>query len=410
MPDGTSDPADRAIAPFPQPRDQRCPFDPPPELLRRQRQEPVSRMRIWDGSVAWVFTRYEDGKAVLSDDRFSADPRRPGFPEKNVAYAATIGQDRNLRTMDNPEHDRMKRMMVRDFTAHRVNEIRPYIQQLVDQLIAAMQASGPPADLVAGLAKALPTMIICELLGVPYEARGFFWAHAKQLLAASTEQAAADAGERLNAFMQELIDAKTAAPGNDLISRLVHEQVVPGHLSREELLSVARLILVAGHNTTASMIGLSCLLVLQHPEVADELRASDDPALIRNAVDEMFRYLGTNHGGRRRVAIEDVEFAGHRIRAGEGVIVMNNVMDRDHAIYAEADRFDIHRPNARANVAFGYGIHQCPGQLLARAELQTVHATLWKRMPTLRLAARLEDLCFIEDGPSYQLAALPVSW
>ncbi len=181
---------DSGVAPFPQPRDGRCPFDPPPELVRRLSEQPISKMRIWDGSEAWVITRYEDGKTVLSDDRFSADPRIPGFPEKNVAYAATIGQDRNLRTMDNPEHDVMKRMMVRDFTAHRVNEIRPYIQQLVDQLIDDMISRGPPADLVTDLAKALPTMIICEVLGVPYESRHFFWVHAKQLLAASTASAA----------------------------------------------------------------------------------------------------------------------------------------------------------------------------------------------------------------------------
>ncbi|HSV83263.1 MAG TPA: cytochrome P450 [Ramlibacter sp.] len=399
---------DQAI--FPQPRDPRCPFDPPPELLRRLREAPISRMRIWDGSSAWVITRYEDGKSVLGDDRFSADPRRPGFPEKNVAYATTIGQDRNLRTMDNPEHDVMKRMMVRDFTAHRVNEIRPYIQQLVDQLLDDMVRKGPPADLVTDLAKALPTMIICELLGVPYESRHFFWVEAKQLLAAPTAEAAAAAGERLNAFVEQLIDLKTATPGNDLISRLVHEQVLPGRLTRAEVLSVTRLILVAGHNTTASMIGLSCLLLLRSPEVASELRATTDPAVIRNAVDEMFRYLGTNHGGRRRVAVADVEIGGQTIRAGEGVIVMNNIMDRDETVFPDAAHFDIHRPNTRANVAFGYGIHQCPGQLLARAELQTVHATLWKRLPTLRLAAPSEALTFVEDGPSYQVASVPVSW
>jgi len=395
---------------FPPPRDLGHPFDPPPELMRRQKEEPVSRMRLWNGMEAWLVTRYADGRFVLLDERFSVDPRRPGFPEKNVAYESTIGKDRNIRVIDNPEHDIQKRMMVADFTVKRVNEIKPYVETLVDKLIDNMLNQTKPVDIIPSLAMALPTMVICELLGVPYDQRDFFWIRAKAVLAAKTASDAIAAGDDLNTFIEELIETKTKSPSNDLISRLVHEQVIPGHLEREILVSIGRLLLVAGHDTTAGMIGLSTLLVLVTPGAADELRDNTDPEFLRNAVEEMFRYLGTIHAGRRRVAKEDVIVGGQLIRAGEGVIVLNNVMDRDETVFPNAGKVDFRRPNTRANNAFGFGIHQCLGQLLARMELQTVHSKVWKRIPTLRLAVPLETLHFWEEGSNYEVTSVPVTW
>jgi len=395
---------------FPPPRDLRHPFDPPPELMRRLREEPVSKMRLWNGKEAWLIARYADGRAVLSDERFSADPRRPNFPEKNIAYEQTIGKDRNIRVLDNPEHDIQKRMMVADFTVKRVNEVRPYVETLVDKLIDEMLAAGPPADIIEKLAMALPTKVICELLGVPYEDRDYFWIRAKAVLAAKTAPEASAAGNDLSQFIEQLIELKIKSPANDLISRLVHEQMLPGNLPRDVLVSIGRLLLVAGHDTTAGMIGLSTLAVLVDPKAQAELRENEDPDFLKNAVEEMFRYLGTIHAGRRRVATTDVVVGGQMIRAGEGVIVLNNVMDRDESVFPHADKLDFRRPNTRANNAFGFGIHQCLGQLLARVELQIVHAKLWKRMPTLKLAAPLESLHFWEEGSNYEVTSVPVTW
>ena len=396
---------------FPPPRDLRCPFDPPPELQRRLREEPISKMKTWDGTEAWLITTYEDGRAALSDDRLSADPTNPGFPEKNVAYANTLGKDRTIRAIDNPEHDRQKRMMVRDFTAKRVEEIRPYVQKLTDGLIDDMLKQKQPFDILPGLAVSLPTMVICELIGVPYEEREFFGHRAKAALAAPTAEEAAKAGNDLNEYFERIIDLKIKSPANDLISRMVHEQMLKGHFPRTELVALSRLLLVAGHDTTAGMIGLSTLLLLQHPKVVNEIRErSNDAPFIRNAVDEMFRILGTTHAGRRRVAIADLEIGGRLIRKGEGVIVLNNLMDRDQSIFPNAAKFDVHRSNARVNVAFGFGIHQCPGQLLARMELAVVHSTLWRRVPTLRLAVPLSKIHFFEDGANYEIETLPVTW
>jgi cytochrome P450 len=396
---------------FPPPRDLAiCPFDPPADLLRRLREEPVSRMRIWDGTEAWVITRYEDGRAVLSDDRFSADPRHAGFPEKNIAYATTLGKDRTIRAIDNPEHDRQKRMMIRDFTVKRVEQIRPYIVSLVENILDTMLTTSETADLVAELAVPLPTMVICETLGVPYSDREYFGVRAKALLAAATQVEAAEAEQDILAYFERLIDLKIEAPADDLISRLVHEQMLPGNFNREDLVRLSRLLLVAGHDTTAGMIGLSSLVLLTDAEARREVQESVDPKFIQNAVDELFRYLGTTHAGRRRVAIAEVEVGGQLIRPNEGVIVLNNVMDRDESVFPHADRLDLHRPNTRSNVAFGYGIHQCPGQLLARTELQVIHSILWKRIPTLKLAVPMSDLTFVETGSNFEVETLPVTW
>jgi cytochrome P450 len=155
------------------------------------RDEPVSKVRLWDGSEAWLVTRYADGRVILGDDRFSADPRRPGYPEKSPVYSSTIGQDRNIRVLDNPEHDAQKRMLVRDFTVKRVNEIRPHVQAIVDKLIDDMLESGPPSEFISQFATPVPTVLICELLGVPYEERSFFGHRTKALLSAPTVAARA---------------------------------------------------------------------------------------------------------------------------------------------------------------------------------------------------------------------------
>lgn len=404
--------SDTSLGHFPPPRDiERCPFDPPPELMRRLREEPVSKMRIWDGQEAWVITRYRDGRAVLSDDqRFSADPTNPGFPEKNIAYKTTLGKDRNIRGIDNPEHDRQKRMMIHDFTVKRVAEIRPKVEQLVDDVLDDMLTSEPPADLVSRLAVTIPTMVICELLGVPYGDREFFGHRAKALLAAPTAEQAAAAEADMVQYFEQLIDLKIDAPSNDLISRMVHEQVLPGHYARRDLVSLSRLLLVAGHDTTAGMISLSVLLLLRTPEALAEIRDSKDPTFIASAVDEMFRYLGTTHAGRRRVAIAEVTVGDTVIRPNEGVIVLNNVMDRDSTVFPNPHQLDFHRDNIRANTAFGYGIHQCPGQLLARMELQVLHSKIWERVPTLALALPMSELDFLEAGSNFEVETLPVTW
>ncbi|MCW2883139.1 MAG: cytochrome, partial [Streptosporangiaceae bacterium] len=169
------------------------------------------------------------------------------------------------------------------------------------------------------------------------------------------------------------------------------------------------LLLVAGHETTANMIALGTLTMLQHPDQLAELREADDPKLVANAVEELLRYLNITHSGRRRVAIEDVEVGGHLVKAGEGVIAANDSGNRDENVFPDPDGLDIHR-QARHHIAFGYGIHQCLGQPLARVELQVVYGTLYRRIPTLRLAVPLEEVNFKHDMLVYGVHELLVSW
>jgi cytochrome P450 len=396
---------------YPPKRDMGQPFEPPEILLQMQRESPIGRVRIWDGSTPWLILRYEDGRAALLSDRISNDSSRPGFPEKSAAYLATLGQDRNLRTYDNPKHDVHKRMFIRDFTVRRVEAIRPAIEARVDELIDILLAQQKPIDFLEAFAMPLPTTVICELLGVPYSHREFFGDRTVRCLSSdSSHEEASQAGEELNAFFEEMIDMKQQDPADDLLSRLVHEQLNLGLLERHEVVSMARLIVIAGHETTAKTLGLGVLTLMLQPDALAEVRSTTDQALLLNTVDEILRFTSVLHTGRRRIAVEDVEIGGQLIQAGEGMIVANNICDRDESVFPGAARFDIHRENARANMAFGYGIHQCLGQLLSRVEMQIVHDRLWKRIPSLRLAIPMTDIIFDEESSVYGLRSLPTTW
>jgi cytochrome P450 len=395
---------------YPMARDQGCPFDPPPDLGRLREQQPVTRVRIWDGSTPWLITRYADQRALLADRDISADTTLSGYPHQNAAIQARRGQTRSFIGMDDPDHARLRRMLTGDFAIKRIEAMRPKIQRIADELIDGMLARTPPVDLVEQLGLALPSLVICELLGVPYEDHAFFQRSSRVLLSRTTSvEDAVAVTQRLRDYLTELIIAKEKDPGEDLLSRLVTEQVRTGGLTRDELARMGILLLVAGHETTANMISLGTLALLNHPDQLAELRETSDPALIAAAVEEMLRYLTIVHSGRRRVALKDIEVGGQLIRAGEGLILTNDTANRDPGAFAEPDQLDIHR-NARRHVAFGFGIHQCLGQPLARVELQVVYGTLYRRIPTLRLAVSTGELSFKHDAVVYGVYELPVAW
>jgi cytochrome P450 len=210
-------------------------------------------------------------------------------------------------------------------------------------------------------------------------------------------------------YLDRLITEKLKHPGNrdDLISRLVTSQVVPGHMTREEALATIELLLMGGHETTANMIALGTLSLLTHPEQKDALVA--DPSLVGNAVEEMLRYHTIVHYNGPRVAMEDVDVNGTLIRKGEGVLALITAANRDPASFADPDAFDIRR-EARHHVAFSFGIHQCLGQPLAPAELQIVFSTLFQRLPKLRLTVPVDEIKFRYDAFVYGVDALPVTW
>jgi pentalenic acid synthase len=217
-----------------------------------------------------------------------------------------------------------------------------------------------------------------------------------------------DARDQLEDYFDELIDhkQKQPEPGDGVLDELVHRQLRDGELTREQLIALAIILLVAGHETTANMISLGTYTLLQHPDRLAELRT--DPALIPDAVEELMRMLSIADG-LLRMALEDIEVAGTTIRAGDGVVFSTSVINRDEDVYVDPDTLDWHRP-ARHHVAFGFGIHQCLGQNLARAELEIALRTLFDRLPALRLAAPTDEIPFKPGDTIQGMLELPVTW
>ncbi|MFE7529821.1 cytochrome P450 [Kitasatospora sp. NPDC057542] len=397
------------VADYPMPRAAGCPFDPPPALRTLQAEAPISRVRLWDGSAPWLVTRYEDVRALLADPRISSESTHPHYPHQTPAMKERRRQSRTFITMDDPEHARLRRMVTAAFAIKHVEALRPAVQKIVDDLIDAMLTRPKPVDLVQAFALPVPSLVICGLLGVPYADHDFFQANSKILVKTTTtpEQARA-ATQRLIDYLDRLVGDKLTHPADDLLSMLA-ERVRVGELSRREAANMGMLLLIAGHETTANMIALGTLALLQHPDQLARVRGSDDPKPIASAVEELLRYLTIVHSGRRRVALADIEVGGVTIHAGEGVVLANDIGNRDPAVFPDPDRLDVER-NPRHHVAFGFGIHQCLGQPLARLELQVVYSTLYRRIPTLRLAVDLDQIPFKHDGTVYGVYELPITW
>jgi cytochrome P450 len=301
-------------------------------------------------------------------------------------------------------------MLVGEFTVRRIEALRPLIVESVTELLDEMAAGPNPADFVSAFALPLPSLVICHLLGVPYGDHELFQRHSRDMLDSTGDPAAAlRAGKELALYMHGLIKAKQADPGDDLLSRLIDARLRTGELTSREMTSMAILLLVAGHDTTMNQLGLGLAALLRNPEQARQLREATDPEVINGAVEELLRLLTITHFGRRRVAIEDVEIGGTVIKAGEGVIAAGDIANRDPDVFADPDRFDPARKPNR-HVAFGFGVHQCLGQPLARLELQIAFPALLRRFPNLRLAVDFDQVEFRAQLPIYGPRALPVTW
>ncbi|MFD8749589.1 cytochrome P450 [Kitasatospora sp. NPDC059577] len=381
-----------------------CPFAPPPAYQQAQQQEPISRVSLWDGAPSWLVTRHEDVKAVLSDARFSSDSSRSGFPFISAgARQLNAGQPTFIR-MDDPEHARLRRMLTGEFMIKKVEAMRPEVQRIADDLLDRMTTGRTGADLVHEFALPLPSLVICLLLGVPYQEHDFFQECSRILLRRDASPEEVDAArERLSDYLIQLTEAKRAEPDDGILSRLIAR----GELSTEEIGLMGRLLLVAGHETTANMTALSVLALLRNPDQLDHLRRH--PESVPGAVEELLRYLTIVHSGLTRVATEDVEVGGVRIRAGEGVICMINTANRDAGEFPDGDELDLTR-DARRHLAFGFGVHQCLGQPLARLELQIALDTILRRLPGLRLDVPFEDVRFRGEMLIYGVHELPIAW
>ncbi|XUL93327.1 cytochrome P450 [Streptomyces galilaeus] len=399
-----------AVPGYPMERDARCPLAPPPAVHGLRDGKPISRVRIWNGATPWLITRHADQRALLTDPRVSDDDLEPGFPYVN-AHRAEIAPHtpRLITNTDAPEHTRLRRTVNAPFLVKRIEAMRAPVQKIVDELIDDMLAGPNPADLLTALALPVPSLVIAELLGVPYEDHDFFQRSSSIALdSAASPQEAREASGALAAYLDKLIGLKLENPGEGVLSEMAG-RVKAGEMTRTEAVHMGVAMLIAGHETTATMISLGTLALLQNPGQLALVRDTDDPKVIAGAVDELLRYLTIVQTGVRRVAKADIEIGGVTIKAGEGMIFDLHAANWDPEAFPEADRLDITR-SARQHQAFGYGPHQCLGQNLARLELQVVYGTLYRRVPTLRLAAPVEQLAFDRTGTTYGVACLPVAW
>lgn len=389
------------------PQDRTCPYHPPTAYEPLRKARPLSRVTLFDGRSVWVVTGLAEARALLADGRLSTDRRNAAFPTPTRRFKGLQSSRRAaLLGFDDPEHHIQRRMLIPSFTLKRTAALRPRIQQTVDRLIDRMAAAGPPAELVSAFALPVPSMVICALLGVPYEDHEFFEGESRRLLRGPEAADVEDARRRLDEYLADLIGRKRREPGDGLLDELIAERLETGEIGVGELVDLAAILLIAGHETTANMISLGTFTLLSHPEQLAELRT--DPALISSAVEELMRFLSIADG-MLRVATEDIEIGGVTIRADDGVVFSTSVINRDESAFEDPDALDWHRPT-RHHVAFGFGIHQCLGQNLARAEMEIALGTLFERLPGLRLAAE-PDLIPFKPGDTIQgMVELPVAW
>ncbi|MFH9243973.1 cytochrome P450 [Streptomyces lydicus] len=369
-------------------------------------QGPVHRVRVPNGPDVWLVVGHEAVRGALTDPRLSKNWRASGQLGPAGEESALFT---NMLDADPPHHTRLRKLVAKEFTARRVEALRPRVQQITDELLDAMLAAPDGrADLVEALAFPLPMTVICELIGVPAMDREAFRGWSNELVAPTGEEAAYAATVAMSDYLVGLIEARRKDPGEGLLSDLIRTSDEDGdQLSREELVGTAFLLLVAGHETTVSLLSNGVRALLQHPAQLAALRA--DFSLLDNAVEEMLRYDGPVETATWRFSSEPVEIGGTLIPAGETILVALASASRDPERYSAADDFDITR-DARGHAAFGHGIHFCLGAPLARLEARIALRSLLERCPDLALDVDPGALTWRTGMLIRGTEQLPVRW
>lgn len=370
---------------------------------------PMSRVVFPSGCEGWLVTRYEDVRLIFSDTRFSRNLLAPGAPCLIEPGDFSTGEH-SILNMDPPDHTRLRKLTAQAFTVRRIAGLRPRIQEIAGTLLRAMIEHGPPVDLVEMFAFPLPTAVMCEILGVPFEGRERFRQWSRVIVTPMAYSPAEVAQARRDGAddMAALVAVKRATPGEDLLSVLVHARDEDGdRLTEAELIDLATQLLLAGHETTVSLIATGIVLLAGNPDQLAALRS--DPGLTEGAVEEIMRFDGPADASLLRLALEDVELSAGVVRRGEAVLAHTGAANRDEAAFPGASRFDIRRRNA-PQLGFGHGLHFCLGAALARLEGEIAFRTLLDGLPGLDLAVPASAIAWRPPLSIRGPEAVPVTW
>lgn len=387
--------------------------DPYPYYAGLRRECPVAKVRQGNGMEMYLVTRYEDARAALNDARLGKNPKHgaamlaaSGAPLPKESGSNLAG---HMLASDPPEHTRLRGLLAREFTARRVEVMRERVQRTADELvdgIADRLSDGQGVvDLLTEFAFPLPMTVIADLLGIPLADKDKFRAWSQAVLLPLGTPGKAEGVQEFSAYLADLMQAKKAAPGDDLFSALAAAEG-DDKLSPQELIGTAILMIIAGHDTTVNLIANGTLALLRHPEQLKLLR--DSPELLPDAIEEFLRYDAPLERATARWAVEDMEIAGTPVPKGSFVNVVLGSANRDEAAFPDADRLDITRRGGNRHIAFGRGIHHCIGAPLARLEGELAIGTLLRRFGTLELDVAPEELRYRQSIVMRSLTALPV--
>jgi cytochrome P450 len=380
-----------------------------PELAVLRAQCPVGLLTLPNGNKAWLVSDYAHVREVLTDAaRFANDGRFIPDPYTGRAVTTghgTVNRHGDITTYDPPEHSRLRRMITSALTMKRIAALRPRVEQIVHDALQAMAAHGSPADLVQAFALRVPSMVICELLGVPYADREGFQLRATTRFDTTLPDSVRIAAVRDSLiYMAELVASQRVAPTEGLLGGLIRDH--GDEIDDRELAGVGDILLLGGHETTANVLALGSLLLLTSPQHQDAVR---DEQRLPGLVEELLRYLSVVQTGVPRVATMDTELGGRPIRRGERVLCSLPSANRDNALAEHLEVFDPDRRTS-AHLAFGHGIHYCLGAHLARLELRVAFPALLEFFPSLRLDVPIETIAFRSASAVYGLDRLPVRW
>ena len=381
--------------------------DPYPEYAKLRERDPVHRSRL---ANSWVFTRYADADAILRDHRsFSSDPRKRELSKRQRA-ALPSPDDYTMLFLDPPDHTRLRGLVNKAFTRRAVSALEPHVRGFLGKLLDGVADPAGGFDLMEAVANPLPVIVIAEMLGVPPEDRARFrvWSNQRARLLEPTispeERAVgAKAAKALDEYFLPIVQARRADPQHDIVSALAQAEEAGDVLTEREMLTMLRLILVAGNETTTNLIGNGLLALLRHPDQLERLRA--DPGLVPSAVEELLRFdspVQTDFRG----ALRDCEVNGFPVRRGQAVITLLGAANRDPDAFDEPDRLDVGRDGGN-HLSFGRGIHHCLGAPLARLEGRIVFETLLERFSSIRLLT--ERPAFRNSVVLRGLESLPVA-